>query len=260
MKKTSLLLFTCALLSNYFSSFSYAVENTEATCTRVDLSEVLGPPRDQGDASWCFAYAAADLLTFYTHQKISAADIAFHEIKKIRNSDDLRNAGGGNLDRAVERAFKIGMCLESQLPSNSTALQAQYDHDPEHFWAQIDAACSTRLQFKKPDSYASPATHGQELIRTLDAVLEAQNIASIGIDADVFYDLDIGRKQINHRVLVVGRRWNGKDKTCEYHIRNSWGESCDHRDRRYTCENGHIWLSEENLKKVSQGISFLYQN
>lgn len=45
-------------------------------CSPVDHTARLGPPRNQGDSSWCYAHVAADLLTFHTGQRISAVDLA----------------------------------------------------------------------------------------------------------------------------------------------------------------------------------------
>ena len=54
----------------------------QTSCTPIDYSSTLGPSRDQGTAGWCFAFAAADLLTNYLSSssrvvRISAFDIAW---------------------------------------------------------------------------------------------------------------------------------------------------------------------------------------
>lgn len=46
------------------------------SCHPVDYSAVMGPIRNQGATSWCFAYAAADLISQRVGGMVSAVDIA----------------------------------------------------------------------------------------------------------------------------------------------------------------------------------------
>ncbi len=45
-------------------------------CGDVNLSSKMGPIRDQDTMGWCYAFAAADLLSFKLGQRISAASLA----------------------------------------------------------------------------------------------------------------------------------------------------------------------------------------
>ena len=48
------------------------------TCQPTDLRDKLGPVRNQDTMGWCYAFAAADLLTADTGKTISAFDIALN--------------------------------------------------------------------------------------------------------------------------------------------------------------------------------------
>ncbi|KYG63323.1 hypothetical protein AZI85_04635 [Bdellovibrio bacteriovorus] len=60
------------LLILAMASTAYAGEN----CSTVDYRKELGPNRDQGELSWCFAYTSADLISQRVKTRVSATDIA----------------------------------------------------------------------------------------------------------------------------------------------------------------------------------------
>lgn len=76
-----------------------------------------------------------------------------------------------------------------------------------------------------------------------------------------------GRPQ-DHAALVIGRRWNKERQTCQYLIRNSWGDFCQRlkdeckKDPNeyvcfWECENGHQWVDAVSLERNLVGVSFL---
>jgi hypothetical protein len=53
-----------------------------------------------------------------------------------------------------------------------------------------------------------------------------------------------------HTSLLVGRRWNSEMGSCEYLVRDSYGESCQGKyDPSYDCEEGNVWLRESIIYK-----------
>lgn len=63
----------------------------------------------------------------------------------------------------------------------------------------------------------------------------------------------------SHASTIVGQLWNPVTKQCEYHIRNSWGKSCDNypqfiRDR---CANGQFWITEDLFNQKALGLYYL---
>ncbi|MEK6625847.1 MAG: hypothetical protein AABY86_12800 [Bdellovibrionota bacterium] len=98
------------------------------TCTAVDLRR---PPidhvRNQGQTGWCYAYAAADLISFRTGELVSATDVAnsFNRHSFSGTVQGLRRpfvsseveVDSGIAFMALDAAFARGYCLESEIPS-----------------------------------------------------------------------------------------------------------------------------------------------
>ncbi|WP_142699474.1 C1 family peptidase [Bdellovibrio sp. ZAP7] len=93
-------------------------------CTSVDMSKDMPPARNQDSVGWCYAFTAADLMSYKLKKNISAVDIALaYQDDWISGMDrgilgtaapDIR---GGFTDKALQMASKNGFCLESELPS-----------------------------------------------------------------------------------------------------------------------------------------------
>jgi C1A family cysteine protease len=93
--------------------------------TKIDLrNETLGQVRDQDTIGWCYAFAAADLLTYKLKTKISAADLAINYnhiwynsiLNKLGNGE--QDSLGGWSDDAINATIKKGgACLEKNLRS-----------------------------------------------------------------------------------------------------------------------------------------------
>jgi hypothetical protein len=58
-----------SIFLTFGSQFSLAFENTPQTCSEIAKIDV-GPIRDQGDIGWCYANAAADLLSYEFNDKL----------------------------------------------------------------------------------------------------------------------------------------------------------------------------------------------
>lgn len=96
------------------------------SCKGPDLADKLPPVRDQDSIGWCYAFVAADLLSFHQGEEVSAFDAALsYNAQKYEN--DLRwSAGvpaarstdeGGYIGVAAREALEKGYCLEKDLPS-----------------------------------------------------------------------------------------------------------------------------------------------
>jgi hypothetical protein len=117
---------------------SRAVEGREATaresqyCRPVDLrGPRLGPVRDQDSIGWCYAFSAADLLSYRLGERISAADLAVQHNAydlRARARTWVRSLGGNSLpaeggwpktaiDAAAQRG---GACRERDFRSDDT--------------------------------------------------------------------------------------------------------------------------------------------
>lgn len=114
----------------------YKPVNTSADkCSPVDLRSKLPPVRDQADTGWCYAFAAADLVSAYTGMQVSPADMAIRyqntqETQKLhRKSVKIRGKDcevpladayqGGEIHEAIMMAVKSeGVCLDDQVPTD----------------------------------------------------------------------------------------------------------------------------------------------
>lgn len=101
------------------------------SCMDKDLRDtpnghVFKKNRSQGDLSWCYAFSAADLVYFKTGINVSAVDIGFQTHKGLFGNVSKSLDDGGKVHDAIERLNKIGVCTETDLPSENTRVSV-YD-------------------------------------------------------------------------------------------------------------------------------------
>ncbi|UYL07481.1 hypothetical protein B9G69_010535 [Bdellovibrio sp. SKB1291214] len=98
------------------------------SCTAVDMSKDLPATRNQDSVGWCYAFAAADLMSYKLKKNISAADIALNYqddwldgMNRGILGTSTADINGGFTDKAISKAAKNGFCLESELPSEDNS-------------------------------------------------------------------------------------------------------------------------------------------
>lgn len=120
----------------------------EASCTEINIDTSNMPKNNnQGPLAWCFAFAAADLLSFHEKKAFSAYDIAVtnHLNEKEANLDDIFNretinAIGGHTALAMTYALELnekGLCLEKNYLS------------PDIEWLKMSEAINSIASTKK---------------------------------------------------------------------------------------------------------------
>lgn len=101
----------------------------KAGCHSVNQMSKLPPVRDQGKLGWCYAFTAADLLSFELGKSVSPFDVALgyndeSYAEYLRKGDPLPSHAarysreGGFTGRALSSVRARGICLESDLPSD----------------------------------------------------------------------------------------------------------------------------------------------
>ena len=101
-------------------------ESEAADCSEVNLTNKFPDVRNQDSVGWCYAFVAADMISYKTGYKVSAIDIAVNFSQKYRISHGKRKIYQGELHKDVEGGLsteaiteivKKGICKESDSPS-----------------------------------------------------------------------------------------------------------------------------------------------
>lgn len=104
------------------------------TCENVDLREQLGPVQNQDGTGLCYAYTAADLVSFKMGRRVSPLDIALQYTKR-RDEIMWRGAGnkylnqiederkkdifhGGWVRYALQYSNDVGFCADEKINSS----------------------------------------------------------------------------------------------------------------------------------------------
>lgn len=99
-------------------------------CSSVDLRPQMGPIANQDGTGWCYAYAAADIVSFKLKKKISPIDIALqnHKYEDGRNQTAINKAtlrgsqlgSGGYPDLSILTAQleAKGFCPDEKISTN----------------------------------------------------------------------------------------------------------------------------------------------
>lgn len=118
------------LLGWLWIGFSWAAGPASYTsqdqCTEIDFRPKLPPIRNQDSVGWCYAYTAADLLSFHSGKSLSATSLAVnynHSLYGLGLFSWLRadkpesQRNGGDSVLALKLGLKNGVCLEENFPS-----------------------------------------------------------------------------------------------------------------------------------------------
>lgn len=105
------------------------VEDKKIECsTKINITPAIEKMRDQGSVGWCYAYTAADLLSYKLNKRVSAVYLAvisnefepFLWMNKKLNSSYLSQTGGftKNILNHIFKNPDVGICLEKDAPSD----------------------------------------------------------------------------------------------------------------------------------------------
>jgi hypothetical protein len=139
------------LLLTFFSMHAVA---DQSHCTQHSISiKRIGPPRNQGVSGLCYAYEAADLVSFKLGAPVSALSIAlaYFNTQNYLQLSDLYEQGGDTETAIKSAQQRGGFCLESQLPSNEDNVDFSDDphggiHDALISFDSVNAPRSRQLQ------------------------------------------------------------------------------------------------------------------
>lgn len=99
---------------------------TEAQCSSRGVdTRAMGPVRNQDDTQWCFAFAAADLLSYEARETVSAIAVGMAhfdaELRKAPNATMKQKIeiidGGGNVIDTLANLQSSQLCSEASISS-----------------------------------------------------------------------------------------------------------------------------------------------
>lgn len=326
-----------------------AMTDRKESCTNIELREeivcddsektefihaVTGKPfqacgvRDQNNVGWCYAVAAAELVSAEEGRCYSTAAfaIAYNEAgvlssarKKLYDYDDTKKEvveEGGFISFSLESAQKHPVCLECDLPlrdfkiatvpekyrsylgllrwireSATEAMDApafveKHYTDIKQFFPKLEKPEIIEILDESRDGSAVhalfmatlesgekissdykvsrflnmfSASHKDrsEMIELMDRWLQLGKV--VGLSYNAYYlKYDFPSKHLGqggHASTVVARRFNDESGSCEYLVRNSWGDSCDGYNSSLDCEKGNIWLPEHRMFQAIKGVT-----
>jgi hypothetical protein len=248
----------------------YMIERTQASCQNSDpeftawffnqtenvpqIHQILGPVRDQGRTGQCYALAASDMITSQIHVRVSGAQVAHLYYQKSFTGTVQRlfgNNAGGFIGSAIGAAEGQSLCAEN------TPVTLAEDPNPN---AQENFCNNPEAQIKNL-SVRTQTTHGvgigHQLFSVMDQSLNRKKIVGVAYRAqDIFTGFQISafNSYANHASTVVARQWNPRSSTCDYIIRNSWGEGC--APSLALCNRGYYSVPEVLMDKALQAVSY----
>jgi len=307
-----------ALLISF--TVSAYIKTPEPECSSVDLrNETLGPIRNQGEISWCYAFTAADVLqhTFGLNEIISPADLAISynttpvgQIIDIFTNHGPLHQTGFNLV-TFKKAMEEGHCPEDIFPSekwikvtkdkeesvllsqavkeiheliqkknklhlNNLPFYYQFknvgkekflslikQNSPKSFYPQLrNTVCKNdRTSFEKKFMVKMLLRNAQ-IFSSINDQLSLGHLVSMDYDARILADRKhrgISLSEL-HTSSLVARRWNKDENSCEYLVRDSYGDQCSDYDPSYVCEGGEVWLNERLIYPSLTSVVYLLSN
>lgn len=244
-------------------------------CPNINFSSKLGPIRDQKHTEWCWASVAADMVGLSQNFKkqISPMQVVHSceqyiskenkEKSLIKNwnapqasaiKEIFRNMKGRKLEDvsgySLFAAYCIGaqkdFCVEAKKLAFSRFGSKRDDKECLHY----QPLKPMKVFFRRFPSSGSAA-------QTLAAWIRSGYPPSIGFSKTfLLREGQSSTRRSDHEALVSGMRWNDSNRSCEFLIRNSWGNSCDQYNPKVSakCTDEGIWISESQIDEISTHV------
>jgi hypothetical protein len=130
----------------------------------------------------------------------------------------------------------------------------------KHFFTELrNKACeSDRVEFDKRLK-VKMVFRNKNIFRRINSQLDSGRIVGIDYDSRVLLNTQNQTRKISelHTSSIIGRRWNSEKNSCEFLLRNSWGEGCQRYDESIECQEGNVWLGESSLFRNMTSIVYI---
>lgn len=236
-----------AEMGKWFIENSSPSPNYQPVLSAAPIEKVLGAPRHQGNTGWCFAYTAAEMVSYKTGERASAASIARSHYFNGGIFTRMSNSRyGGHVNAALERSKKEGICSEASVSSQN--------YSPDNIKAAVCSNPSKAIQRYQVVGQSAYPRNGETLLPLIDRTLRDGGLAGISFQLG---DYMLSKKSYYHAAVIVARVFNPKSARCEYIVRNSWGtENCMHLGR-LSCIGGYFSLSERDIDASGKSVTIL---
>lgn len=225
------------------------------TANVPQIHQVLGPARNQGQTGQCYAMAAADMITAQTKIRVSGTQIAHLYYQKSFTGTIQRmfgNNAGGFIASAISAAEGQDLCAEN----TPVTLAADPNPNSQVSYCERPALHLEHLSVKGQPTHGVGVGH--QLFNLMDQALNRRIIVGVSYRAqDIFpgFQISAFNSMANHASTVVARQWNPRSATCDYVIRNSWGEACG--SSYGICNRGYYSVPESYMDRALQNINFI---
>jgi hypothetical protein len=93
----------------------------------------------------------------------------------------------------------------------------------------------------------------------LNEQLSLGRVVALDYDARILRDKNHKGYHLDwlHTSNILARRWNPEQASCEYLIRDSYGDQCLKYDPSYVCEGGQVWINENRIFRNMTSINYL---
>lgn len=120
-------------------------------------------------------------------------------------------------------------------------------------------ACPNRIHspIDLKNYQAESSSEVPQLIEIINSQLNSNNIIGIGFRSNDLYGEENNKDDENHATTLVARRWNEVSNSCEYLMRDNFGDQCNLYQKHFDCQNGYIWVNEAFLLKNLYEVEYI---
>jgi hypothetical protein len=220
------------------------------------LDKKIGITRNQGDVGWCFANAAADMMTYEVGIKISAAQVAKNYYKKSKLAWLWGGKDGGVISDAIDLSLNTPLCDENSFPTEGHTLKSVKGTECINPIVQMKG-------YKTSLIVSNGNSTGGELFSVMDNALINNKIIGVHYNANKLFKNEkngLMNSFANHASTIVARYYDNENSSCRYIIRNTWGDICSSMmNNDIICKRGYYSVNEEDLSRSLLNIVLLYK-
>jgi hypothetical protein len=218
-----------------------------AQISPAPIEQTLGPIKHQ-KVGWCFAFAAADMLSQVSGYNISGAHIAKNYYAKSIKAWIWGGEESGTIKDALEINLKTPLCDEHGYSSkNITNIESAKKYSCRRFVTEL-------YDYEVKSVKGSGYYDGFILFDLLDETLLEGQIAGIHYDSSQLTNerkLSTVPVRADHASTVVARYFDKKDSSCRYVIRNTYGNNCKpSNNKSIKCVNGYYSVPEVQMTRM----------